>query len=270
MTRISLALAFARIFPPGERTRAYAIGLAIFFAMLFVSVVVPGTISCSKRSSWLFHAGIVVQCDFSTRFIIYFIAGMMKISFHSPHAQQYWILANVVGDLLLVCSPIYKLRRVKLPQSQRRLIFTCIAGSTFMSLSCFATSAFQIGPVSWEPGRGFIRILLGYFEVRQRNSYITLSSLTTSILKGGISLTICNLLVVVTYFYTVTHKQSTVPQVSVEEPKTSPIIPTMTRPSSQPVVVSHNPSMGSVITPLTLTEISGAYLTRTDTASEGS
>jgi hypothetical protein len=95
----------------------------------------------------------------------------------SPHTQQY-LLANVVGDILLVCSPIYKLRRVKLPQIQRRLIFTCIAGSSLMSLSCFATSAFQIGPASWEPGRGFIKILLGYLEVRSRDLYITLSSLT--------------------------------------------------------------------------------------------
>ncbi|KAF8202342.1 hypothetical protein BJ912DRAFT_920716 [Pholiota molesta] len=219
----------SRFSPPATHSRMiqYGVGLIRLLER-------TGTIACSKRSSWLFHAGIVVQCDFSTRFIIYFTT------------------ANVVGDILLVCSPIYKLRRVKLPQIQRRLIFTCIAGSTLMSLSCFATSAFQIGPASWEPGRGFIKILLGYLE-------------------SGISLTICNLLVVVTFLYTVTHKQSNVPpQVSVEEVKTSSVIPTTTRPSSQPAVVSHNTSMGSVFTPLTLTEISEAYLTRTDTASEGS
>ncbi|KAF9472860.1 hypothetical protein BDN70DRAFT_997964 [Pholiota conissans] len=219
-TRISLALAFARIFPPSEPTRVYAVGLASLFATLFVSILIQGILVCRRHSSWIFNTGII-QCNFSRRVLIY------------------GIVVNVLGDILLVCSPIYTLRRVKLPQNQRRLIFTCIAGSTLMSLAGFATSVFQIAPTSWEPGRGFIRVLLGYLE-------------------SGVSLTICNLLVVVTYIYTVTHRnRHTLPQVVERETKacSNPALPTMGFQSTRMAVPT---SMDTIVT---LTEISDAYLT---------
>lgn len=74
-TRISLALAFSRIFAPEDPTHIYAIGLAITFAGAFVAVIVRGVIHCSHMSSWLFNTGLV-QCNFSRRIIIAMITGV--------------------------------------------------------------------------------------------------------------------------------------------------------------------------------------------------
>ncbi|KAF9038552.1 hypothetical protein BJ165DRAFT_397175 [Panaeolus papilionaceus] len=163
LTRISLALAFARIFPPGDSTRRYAIGLAVFFFCLWSSFIIQAIFLCSHVSSWAFFS--VIQCCFSKPLI------------------YYYVVSNVVADVLLVISPLYKLRHIRLPDKERRLIFVCIAGSLLMSCACVATSVFQLAPVTWEPTRGVMRIFMGYLE-------------------AAVSLIVCNLLVIATYCYT--------------------------------------------------------------------
>jgi len=34
-----------------------------------------------------------------------------------------------------------------------------------MSMACIATTVFQFAPTAWEPGRGEIRVILGFLEV---------------------------------------------------------------------------------------------------------
>lgn len=72
--RISLALAFARIFPVGEPTRRYAIGLAIFFFFLFITAIIQGIFFCTKLSAWL-YIDKLIQCNFSTKLVIYLVIG---------------------------------------------------------------------------------------------------------------------------------------------------------------------------------------------------
>lgn len=72
--RISLALAFARIFPVGEPTRRYAIGLAIVFFFLFTAAIIQGIFFCTKLSAWLYIDNLI-QCDFSKTLVIYLVIG---------------------------------------------------------------------------------------------------------------------------------------------------------------------------------------------------
>jgi len=214
-TRIALALGFARIFPPGEKPRIYAISLVILFLFLFIAVVIQTVLFCTNDTAWISYS--FIKCDFHGELLFFLLS------------------ANLFSDFLLVFSPLYVLRRLRLPDSQRRLIFSCFMGSALVSLACIVTTVFQFVPTS-RKGTGEIRIILGYLE-------------------GSVSLFVCNLLVIVTYFYKVFRQRD------IEE------MPT-THNRSQEVYEADRTSrhpipMGTreYITPITFTEISGAYFT---------
>ena len=89
----------------------------------------------------------------------------MYLSFlREIHFNNFLVLvANVLSDAVLVCSPLYVLRRLRLPDNQKRLIFTCFMGSALVSLACIVTAVFQFVPTSELTGE--IRVILGYLEV---------------------------------------------------------------------------------------------------------
>ena len=74
------------------------------------------------------------------------------------------LIANLLSDILLVFSPLYVLRRLRLPDNQRRLILSCFMGSALVSLACVVTTIFQFVPLSWD-ATAEIRVALGYIEV---------------------------------------------------------------------------------------------------------
>jgi len=216
VTRIALALAFARIFPPGEKTRNYAISLVILFLFLLIAILIQTILFCTNDSAWI--SSSFLQCDFHGEVLIFLIS------------------SNLFSDVLLVFSPLYVLRRLRLPENQRRLIFFCFMGSALMSLACIVTTAFQFVPSSWKTTIE-IRIVLGYLE-------------------GSVSLFVCNLLVIVTYFYQVFRQRD------IEE------IPTTHNRSQEPEMYESNTSRRPTpvgaeehVTPIEFTEISGAYFT---------
>ncbi|KAF8806897.1 hypothetical protein BYT27DRAFT_7101075 [Phlegmacium glaucopus] len=210
-TRIALALAFARIFPPRATARHYAICLAILFLCLFIAIIIQAILFCRDTSAWISFS--LVQCNFHGEILIFLVA------------------ANILSDALLVFSPLYTLRRLRLPDEERRLIYFCFTGSALMSMSCIATTVFLFAPETWEPARGNIRVILGYLE-------------------GSVSLIVCNLLVIVTYFYKVFRQERVTetpvhsqPQEMSETDRTSPL------------------HLEEYVTTFNLTEISGAYFT---------
>lgn len=170
------------------------------------------------------------------------------------------LVANLLSDFLLVFSPLYVLRRLRLPENQRRLIFSCLMGSALVSLACIVTTVFQFVPTSWEPTVE-IRVIIGYLEV---SCYFTkmqnVSFNFFSLFKGSVSLFVCNLLVIVTYFYQI-FRQRDLEERDVEETPT-------THNSSQEMYETdrtsqHPTPLGSedYTTSNNLTEISGAYFT---------
>ncbi|KAF8879488.1 hypothetical protein BD779DRAFT_1788944, partial [Infundibulicybe gibba] len=100
--KISLALAIARIFPPGRTIRRFAMGMAWSFGLLCMASILGIAISCGRDTSW--YNSPQVQCEF-------------------PNALSITTFcANLVADALLVLTPLRMLWRVKLPDEQRRLI----------------------------------------------------------------------------------------------------------------------------------------------------
>ena len=138
--------------------------LAILFLSLFVVVLVQTLLSCNNNFAWI--SASFSKCDFNDELLIFMVAGMCCLSFlffkkkFSPITFVI-LAANLFADVLLVCSPLYALRRLRLPKDQRRLIFACFAGSALMSLACITTTVFQFLSLSWKE----MRIISGYLEV---------------------------------------------------------------------------------------------------------
>ena len=78
LTRIALALSFARIFPPGDKTRNYAISLVMLFLILFIAVLVQTLLFCTNEFVWLFTS--LVQCDFHGELLYFLISGKWFLS----------------------------------------------------------------------------------------------------------------------------------------------------------------------------------------------
>jgi hypothetical protein len=156
-TRIALALAFARVL---QRTRHYAISLAIMFLCIFIAVLIQA-LSCNNDFAWTTTS--FSQCDSHGELIIFLVIGMCYLSFFSLCLVfNVVFVANLFADFLLVFSPLYALRRLRLPTHERRLIFACFAGSAFMSLACITTTVFQFLPA---PQWAELRIITAYLEV---------------------------------------------------------------------------------------------------------
>jgi hypothetical protein len=134
-------------------------------------------------------------------------------------------------------------------------------GSALVSLACIVTTVFQFVPTSWEP-TAEIRIILGYLEVscHFKCKMSLLNFPPPPFLKGSVSLFVCNLLVIVTYFYRI-FRQRDIEERDIEETPT-------THNSSQEMYETDRTSQRptplgteNYATSINLTEISGAYFT---------
>ncbi|KAF8202430.1 hypothetical protein BJ912DRAFT_944785 [Pholiota molesta] len=139
LSRISIALAIARVFPVGESTRKFAIGMAIVFASFFTTIVMYFSILCGKKDAIYITSSGGAQCKWTNalKFIL--------------------ISANMLADASLVTVPLYKLWR-------RRLILSGFAASIMTTIPTVACAIFQFAPPNWDPARQDIRAKLSYFE----------------------------------------------------------------------------------------------------------
>ncbi|KAH9479329.1 hypothetical protein JR316_0007919 [Psilocybe cubensis] len=167
MTRISLALAIARIFPPQQPTRRFAVGLALLSTAFCLAILTEAAVICAHQPALVSGPEAACQWPDSLRTLI--------------------VVANISSDSLLIATPLYKLWRVRLPRKQRRLILCGFTASALTTSATVACAVFLFAPESLEPGKTILRGKLSYFET-------------------GISLIACNLLVVMAYFYSVFHR----------------------------------------------------------------
>ncbi|KAF8879483.1 hypothetical protein BD779DRAFT_1649423 [Infundibulicybe gibba] len=160
--KVSLALAIARIFPPGRTIRRFATGMAWSFGLLAVVNLLGAGISCGRDTSW--HNSPQVQCDLPKVLVI-------------PS-----LCANLISDALLILTPLRMLWRIKLPDEQRRLILAGFAASVWVSIAAGVCFVFLFGPDSLGRSRRTINFLLGHA-------------------MASVSLMVCNSMVVVTFVY---------------------------------------------------------------------
>ncbi|KAF5316229.1 hypothetical protein D9619_006254 [Psilocybe cf. subviscida] len=167
--RISLALAIARIWPPRDPTRMFAIGMA-FMSVAFCAIVIVRSVTlCAHQPALV--SGPDAACHWSLDLRVLVVA------------------ANITSDALLVAVPLYKLWRVRLNPRKRRLILGAFTASSCTTAATLLCGVFQFTSENLEPAKTILIEKFLYFET-------------------GISLVVCNLLVVVTYLHVRTHRDT--------------------------------------------------------------
>jgi len=174
VSRVSLALSIARIFPSRHNCRRFALGLTAFFLMIYIANILMSTFDCYKLSSSWYN--MPFQDCIQNR----------KGALVGVYAT---VVLDLLADLLLVISPLTMLWKVKLPKQQRRLILVLFSSSMIPLLASVAYCIIwglsaKIGPDSF------------------------LISRILSQLQAGISLLVCNLLVVTMLFYRIVRREN--------------------------------------------------------------
>ncbi|KAK7443264.1 hypothetical protein VKT23_015861 [Stygiomarasmius scandens] len=157
--RISMALSIARIFPPGH-IRRYTIAMAIGFGTIGLGLILQLSIVCGINTEW--HQVPGAHCH-----------GIQWASSFS---------GDMIGDILLIFTPLVLLWRIRLAQSARLLILGIFGASIFTTMASVFLHILILDPVKFGPGAGFLVYLLANVEV-------------------CVCLFICNLLVIASLLY---------------------------------------------------------------------
>ncbi|CAA7262075.1 unnamed protein product [Cyclocybe aegerita] len=146
-----------------------------------------------------------------------------------PRATAYIELAtDLIGDMWLLCSPIFLLWRMKLPRRHRRLLIAIFSCSIFIT---------------------FASIAHAYFIVVRIPAWVGI----TAHIQLGVAVTICNLLVLVTRVYSVFCDTTSETRTETEE--SNP-----TRPSHDPDTPSNpTPTSESQRSVVTLTDLGSNF-----------
>jgi hypothetical protein len=115
--RTSLALSMTRLFPPGHRSRQFSLRLTFYFVVTFILCIVTLSVACRTGNKIIFHGESCIK------------AGIMTTSCELLSSRNSSYVSNVCvfkvdlsGDILLIFVPLITFWRVRLPQTQRRLI----------------------------------------------------------------------------------------------------------------------------------------------------
>ncbi|PPQ90339.1 hypothetical protein CVT25_007741 [Psilocybe cyanescens] len=150
-TRISLALSFARIFPPRHPARRWSFTLVFFFILNFTGTVLATTLTC-KAASGLLVASEMSEC--------------IRVSNGVPLKNIIVFVADASSDLSLILTPLYFFWGIKLPAQERRLILTFFCGSTLTLLSAvmYAVIANSQSVASLKKDWSLVNLGLGAIE----------------------------------------------------------------------------------------------------------
>ncbi|KAF9008394.1 hypothetical protein BDQ17DRAFT_146494 [Cyathus striatus] len=186
MCRISLALSIARIFPAWATPRRYSLGLAVCFGIAYFGILSwQATLHCVDDGA----PNPLRSCSVDRQNFIMFS-----------------VISDVLADIFLIASPFYMLWRIRLPKSQRRLVLTLFSASALTLASAIVFIICNYSP--WVNGPG--------------------SRIVTSMaaqLEACISVMVCNLLVVVTFFLRMFKKDHADPEAIMDNKVTRHVPP---------------------------------------------
>ncbi|KAF8806639.1 hypothetical protein BYT27DRAFT_6634168 [Phlegmacium glaucopus] len=167
--RISIALTLARVFPAFHKARRSAFFLAVMCFLSYLCCVFILTFECpNEDASW--YKSVASDCHKTGRI---FVGGIVAITL------------DVLMDSALILFPIITLWKVKLPQNLRRIIISAFSGSALTLISAIIFCIIRYAPnLDLDPSIVLITNLSGHLE-------------------AAISLTVANLLVIVTFLYRV-------------------------------------------------------------------
>ncbi|KAF9493215.1 hypothetical protein BDN71DRAFT_1450600 [Pleurotus eryngii] len=166
-SRLSIAASILRLCPPGSIWRRITFFTGILFGFMWSGLVIMRSYFCGRDSSW--HSKPSVQC------------------FFPKSVGTFTLVTDIVADVILIAIPVIMMWGVPMVKQLRRLFFAVFAASILTSLASIVFVTFLFGARGWGPGLSVI---------------VTV----TSHLEAAIALLVCNILVIVTYFYRVSHE----------------------------------------------------------------
>ncbi|PPQ79201.1 hypothetical protein CVT25_002779 [Psilocybe cyanescens] len=215
LSRVSLALSTARIFPSKHVYRRVALWISGIFLFLYVANVMMVIFKCwGSTSQKTSQIQLCAQKSTSVK-----VKVTTRLSF----------TLDALAEVILVVTPLVMLRNIRLPKGERRLILALFSSSI---LSFLGSVAFF---VVWVLARSF----------GQQSIFITKM---TAQLQVAISLLVCNLLVVTMLFYRIAQRD-TIPDERRPAPESGPRQTAQTNGSSP---LDHSTSH---VTPITFTSI---------------
>ncbi|KIJ91679.1 hypothetical protein K443DRAFT_14202 [Laccaria amethystina LaAM-08-1] len=169
LTRVSLALSIARIFPKGHRARRISAALAIIFILNLIITVTVLNMTCQGGGvSWWKVTG--KYCGKGPKRV--FVGGVVSI------------ILEILSDVVLTATPLAILWRVNLPLRSKRVIRVAFSGSVLMLVLFTACCIVWFDPgLNPKPGTALI------------------TTMTLSQIEMAVSLIVCNFLVTTTLLY---------------------------------------------------------------------
>jgi hypothetical protein len=264
MARLSMSAALVRYCSTGPKTRRVLHAINIFFMMMFTVSLVRLMVLCSRPSAWRVSTQIT-QCkpvnDWKSGILVITSEFFRTIPHQVTHVKK--ITADLICEILLVGAPLYMLRSVKLPRQQRRLILSCFAAGAFSAIPPIANLIvveISGGPTtaSWVCT---ISIVVSV-KVCLHNHHPRFTKLHL-ILQAAVTLMVCNLLVTITFIYSMFWKEdgdSVITESEETKDKPSKSDGQYTNLGVVPVTTERSA--------LTLTEISGTPYSSANTPSD--
>ncbi|TFK35217.1 hypothetical protein BDQ12DRAFT_612018, partial [Crucibulum laeve] len=157
-SRISLALAVVRITPVGSKARPWAIGLTCYFILNFIVIVLGVTVTCAMNTAWQHAKGNIFICR-----------PLYRVNLAT-------MITDIIGDVLLVGFPIYRLWCIKLQPAQRRLVFLVFSTSVLTLVAVGVVAIVSNGRVVKGPRALLVLLTTMNIEVNNAAYFIRLPS----------------------------------------------------------------------------------------------
>ncbi|KAF6759309.1 hypothetical protein DFP72DRAFT_886271 [Ephemerocybe angulata] len=139
LTRMSLALGTARIFPPQHPAHRLTQLAVRAFAFVLVSFLVAFGAQCAPASAWVPPPGV-----HDTRIMCF-----------TPVSSVYYpAVAGLLADVFLIAVPICALW----------MLLSAFAASIVITLATIPILVFQAVPETWEPMKSEMRFRIGWLE----------------------------------------------------------------------------------------------------------
>jgi len=167
LSRISIALSLTRVFPTFHKARLSAFLLAVICVLSYLCCVLVLTFECpSENASW--YETVAPNCHKTgTTFVSRAVGSALDISV----------------DSIFILFPIITLWRVKLPRNLRRIIISAFSGSALTLITAI------------------VFCIIGYESNFNLGSDADTIIRLAAHLEAAVSLTVANLLVIVSFFY---------------------------------------------------------------------
>lgn len=184
-----------RVMPPMMNIRRVTQWFSVLFVLMWMALIVQKAVHCTLDLSWQKQAK--PQCHLGRAIGITELSGEFGEIMCIVMMLIRCVAADFVSDVVLVVLPLRLMWNLQLPTRQRRLLIALFSASMIITLISIVHAVFVIGPA------GFLEAMSANIQVVACRKLAHLDSCPHHILsiQIAVSLMVCNLAVVVRFFY---------------------------------------------------------------------